>query len=255
MSTSELARLKVTVKHLLRVWPAVLERRHYLRSMAQSEKLRAALSQTYAGHVFNAMHATLSSDLVRAIGAFILDADKRSASVARAVAALRKRTVVETLRAQVYPSRVRNFQNMQWDEFDSLFAELPARLDEIDAATLKAPVAATIKDIRDKVVAHAAVEYDGSDWKMWAVGGTQLTYGQFDEYIDACTKAVDSLGHIVLRTAFIFDDLPGVHQRYVDEYIDALVTGLKHQKRAKERRRAENLKRTRPPIAKSSTRG
>jgi hypothetical protein len=33
-------------------------------------------------------------------------------------------------------------------------------------------MASVIKEVRDKVMAHAAVEHDGFDWKVWAVGGT-----------------------------------------------------------------------------------
>jgi hypothetical protein len=235
----ELSQLKVAATHLLHAWPAVvLQRRFFLRGMAQSEALRTALLQTYAGYVFNAVHGALSSDLVRAVYALILDRTPRSASMWRAVAALRKPTVVRQLRAKVYdmgasaPARA---------AFDPIFDGLPAQLDEIDRTVLNAPAASTIKEVRNKVVAHAAVEHDGDDWKMWAVGGTKLTYAQLDEYIDACTTAVDKLNHLVLRTAYLFDDLD---QRCVDEYVDALVIGLREQRKAKERRRQENLRRT-----------
>lgn len=209
--------------------------------MAQSEALRTALAQTYAGYVFNAVHAALSSDLVRAVYALILDRRRHSASMSRAVAALRKPLVVRQLRAKIYdmgasaPARA---------AFETIFVGLPAQLDEIDRTVLNAPAASTIEEVRNKAVAHAAVEHDGDDWKMWAVGGTKLTYAQLDEYIDACTTAVDKLSHLVLRTAFLFDDLPGIDQRCVDEYVDALVIGLREQRKAKERRREENLRRT-----------
>jgi hypothetical protein len=259
---SELSKLRVTVRHLLDAWPAVLQRRYFLRRMAQSEALRAALVQTYAGHVFNAMHGAMSFDLVRAVGALILDRRRDSSSLFRAVVALRKPTVVNQLRAQVYePPLVARasaqaraaIQRMLSSEFDAVFARLPADLDEMDRTVLNAPMASSIKEVRDKVVAHAAVEHDGFDWKVWAVGGTKLTYAQLDEYIDACTKAVDKLSHVVLRTAFSFADLPGISQRYADEYIDALVIGLREQKQAKERQREENLRRTQELIAKAST--
>lgn len=61
--------------------------------------------------------------------------------------------------------------------------------------------------------------------------------------IDACTPAVEALCHLVLRTSFPFHDFPGIHQRYVEEFIGALVIGLNEQKQTKQRKRQENLKR------------
>ncbi|HUN25390.1 MAG TPA: hypothetical protein VMU67_03710 [Steroidobacteraceae bacterium] len=255
--SGELARLRVTVRHLSAAWPTVLQRRHFLRAMARSEALRSALEKTYAGHVFNAMHGAMSFDLVRAVGALILDHRRRSASLWHAVASLRKSAVVKQLRAQVYPDPEMQLvgranaeihaalARIHRNAFDTVFNDLPAQLEEIDTTVFATPVARTIKDVRDKVVAHAAVEHDGTDWKIWVVNrDTNLTYAQLDDYIDACTKAVDRLNHLVLRTAFSFDDLPGIDQGYVNEYIDALLIGLREQKQEKERQREERLKRT-----------
>lgn len=60
--------LKVIVRHQLNTWPAVVQRRDYLRAMSQSESLREAVRQTYGAHVHNALHAVLSFDLVRRSG-------------------------------------------------------------------------------------------------------------------------------------------------------------------------------------------
>lgn len=256
---SELSHLKVTVRHLLDAWPTVLQRRCFLRRMAQSEALRTALRNTYAGHVFNAMHGAMSFDLVRAVSALILDRDRKSASLRRAVATLRKPAVVKQLREQVsgahfvalgHPQDRAALQQIQRSALEAVFTDLPAQLKKIDENVLNTPLASTIKNVRDKAVAHATVEHDGTDWRMWAVGGTKLTYGQLDEYIDACTGAVDKLIHLVLRTAFSFDGLHGINERYADEYIDALVIGLMQQKQAKERQREENFRRARDLVQK-----
>lgn len=234
----ELSQLQVTVRHLLDVWPAVLQRRDFLRAMSQSEALRGALEKTYAAHVFNSMHTAMSFDLVRAVGALILDRRRGTASVCRAVTWLRNPTVIEELRSHAYDCKTRH-RGM----FDATFARVPTQLDELQTKIFAAPAAKVIEEIRNKTVAHSAVEHDGSDWKMWAVSsGETLTYGQLDEYIDLCTEAVDTLSHLVLRTACCFGDLPGINQRYVDEYVDALVIGLKQQKQAKQRKREENLR-------------
>ena len=225
--------------------------------MAQSDALRGAFEKTYAAHVFNSMHAAMSFDLVRAVGALILDRRKNTASLYRAVGWLRKPIVIEQLRSNVY-GRTAHVKRIDADdinavlerihrtEFDATFDRVPAQLDEIKTKILVAPVANIIEDIRNKTVAHSAVEHDGSDWKLWAVmTGAKLTYGQLDAYIDVCTPAVEALCHLVLRTSFPFDDLPGIHQRYVEEFIGALVIGLNEQKQTKERKREENQKRMR----------
>jgi hypothetical protein len=77
--------LRVSVRHILDRWPALLQRQHYLRSMSQNDALRAALQDTYAAHVYNALHAVLSVDLIRTMGSLILDNDSRTASLARAI--------------------------------------------------------------------------------------------------------------------------------------------------------------------------
>jgi AbiU2 len=251
---SELSHLQVTVRHLLDVWPGLLQRREFLRSMAQSEKLRNALAQTYAAHVFNAMHSALSADLVRCIGAYILDRTSRTGSIARAVDALRKPKVIAQLRARVYgvippaasdnPAVRAAVEHLQRTEYEAVFAGLPAELAEIERTVLRASMAKVIESVRNKSVAHVEIEHDGTDWRVWTIAGTQLTYAQLDNYIDECTKAVDKLSHVVLRTAYAFADQPGRDQRYADDYINALAIGLTQQKEERERKRQEILRRT-----------
>jgi AbiU2 len=250
--TGELEQLQILVRHLLNVWPGVLQRREFLRRMAQSEALREALVHTCAGHVFNAVHGALSGDLVRSIGAYVLDRNSRSGSVARAITALRKPSVISRLRTHVYgmvprrqsenPATAAAIEHLKNAEFTSIIVGLPAELREIQRTVIDAPMARVVEEVRNKLIAHAAIEHDGKNWKVWAIGGTQLTYSQLDCYIDECTKAVDKLSHRVLRHAYSFEDQPEVDQRYADEYIEALVKGLTQQKQERERKRQENLR-------------
>ncbi|HWG75498.1 MAG TPA: hypothetical protein VN660_01755 [Steroidobacteraceae bacterium] len=222
--------------------------------MAQSEELRAALHHTYAGHVFNAVHAAFSMDLVRAVGSLILDTRRGTASVARAVMLLKRPDVVSQLRAQEYEPRPASsrdeemqeaIKQLQAREFDSVFSALPGHLERISTTVLDAPTARLIEDIRNKAVAHSAIEHDGGEFRIWPAESAGLTYQQLDDYIDLCTQAVDRLSHVVLRTAFAFDDVPKVQQRYADDYIEALVIGLNHQRQERERKRQENLRQMR----------
>jgi hypothetical protein len=116
---------------------------------------------------------------------------------------------------------------------------LPDFVKEVEERLMCGTVPELIRLVRNKAVAHHDVTHDGTDWRMWRIEGTGLTYGQLDEYIDAGTYAIDRLAHVVLRTAYAFDDLPAMSQRYVDEYIEALVLGLTLQR---ERRQQKGLR-------------
>jgi hypothetical protein len=251
---SELTQLQVMVRHLLDVWPGVLQRREFLRNMSQSEQLREALEHTYAAHVFNAMHGALSSDLVRTVGAFIFDRAKNSGSVARALMILRKPAVLTALQIHVYgvipPAQsgdsavLAAIEHLQRTEFRDIITGIPAELDGIEAAVLNSPMAEIVEEVRNKLVAHASIEHDGQGWKVWSIDGIKLTYAQLDEYIDRCTSAVDKLSHRVLRHAYAFDDQPARDSRYADDYIDALVRGLTEQKLEREKKQREIKQRT-----------
>src|ERR1700676_3403476 len=92
-----LARIRTIVKHLGDMWPIVLRRRTYMLEMGRREDLRDGLEQTYAAHVQNALQDVLLIDLIREIGALVLDTDRRSGSVAVVVAILRDANVVSDL--------------------------------------------------------------------------------------------------------------------------------------------------------------
>jgi AbiU2 len=221
---------------------------------AKREALREAFVHTYAGHVFNAMHGALSGDLVRSIGAYILDRNPRSVSVAQAITSLRKPSVIARLQTHVYgmvprtqsenPATAAAIEHLEHAEFKSIIVGLPVELREIQRIVIDAPMAKVVEEVRNKLIAHAAIEHNGKNWKVWTIGGTPLTYSQLDDYIDECTKAVDKLSHRVLRHAYSFGDQPKVDQQYADEYIEALLNGLTQQKQERERKRQENLRQT-----------
>lgn len=246
--TKGLAHLKVTVQHVLNTWPAVLQRQLYLQAMNGSRALREALALTHAAHVHNALQAVLVVDLVREVGVLVLDTDSRTASVARAVMALRSESVLQELRAEygTFTWRPGTSEAVQKSIHDVLLRQgleeltsLPDYLKIIEDEVLSNELAKTMRTIRNKAVAHNDVAHDGNDWRMWRIEGVGLTYGQLDEFIDACTRAIDRLSRIVLRQAYAFGDLPGMSRQYADEYIEALVIGLNRQRGIREQRGAD----------------
>lgn len=67
-----------------------------------SEQLHEAFGFSYAAHVHNAFQDLLLADLIIQIGALILDNDRGSASVARAVSALRDQEPLKELYAEYH---------------------------------------------------------------------------------------------------------------------------------------------------------
>jgi hypothetical protein len=95
-----LERLKVIVKHLADTWPHVLQRQMCMQSLGRREDLHAALSDADVAHITNMLLDVLVMDLLREIGALVLDRDASSASVARAMSALHDSDVIAELRAE-----------------------------------------------------------------------------------------------------------------------------------------------------------
>lgn len=204
------------------------------------------MEHTFAAHIHNELQDVLLVDLIREIGALVLDTDNRSASVATAARELRDSALLEELKNDyrvVFPTRVYNEQEVgaeltsaakrMIEESDlrfnlNEFASLYARLPEFEKV-LRGDTAELLVTARNKAVAHYDVVRDGADWKMWRVGGTGLTYGQLDAYIDECTSAIELLTVFALRQSRSYGDQIDVSQRYVDDYIAALVTGLRQQ--------------------------
>lgn len=95
-----LERLKTVVKHLSDTWPHVLQRQLCMQALGRREDLHEALTSTYVAHVTNMLQDVLVMDLLREIGALVLDPDSGSASVKRALSALRDPGVIAELRAE-----------------------------------------------------------------------------------------------------------------------------------------------------------
>jgi len=254
-----LSRLKVIVKHLGDLWPAVLHRRTYARAMGSRADLRDCLEHTYAAHVHNALQDVLLIDLIREIGALVLDTDRRSASVANVVAQLRDPKLLQELEAEyrVVPPLAVQLHNekdldpatiaairdsIQRDELRrnlEQLASLPTTLNEIENALLVSDTAKALSLVRNKAVAHYDVVRDGSDWRMWRIDGVGLTYGQVDAYVEAATSAIDNLSHFVRHSAFDFEGSREIGEERIREYIDALVIGLGTQRNEREAKRAK----------------
>ncbi len=107
-AAEKLARLKAIVTHVGDQWGTVLHRQAYFHAMTRSTELADGLQGTYAAHVHNTVTDTFVIDLLREIGALVLDRDSNSASVAVAVRVLRDPLVLDELRKDyriVLPSR------------------------------------------------------------------------------------------------------------------------------------------------------
>jgi hypothetical protein len=189
-AVQRLERLKLIVKHLGDTWPHVLRRQICLQALGRREDLHAALSRTYAAHVTNMLQDVLVIDLLREIGALVLDSDSRSASVTRALSALRDPEVIAELRREYEVVRplesigedpiapeMRAEIDRQWEvterrdqlaTFDRLLnSELVA-----DAALIRSAVGERLRQARSKGIAHYDVVRQGDDWKLWQVEGT-----------------------------------------------------------------------------------
>jgi hypothetical protein len=228
--------------------------------MGRSEELRGLLHETFAAHIHNELQDVLLLDLIREIGALVLDRDSRSGSVAAVSKDLRDPLVLEELKKDYLVAIPTNVYNA--NELDPALtavalemveaADLERNLTEFACLRARLPEATRVRrgatarllaTARNKAVAHYDVVRDGADWRMWRVGPLGLTYGQLDVYIDQCTSVIELLLLFVLRHSRSFTEQGEVSQRYVDEYLQALVIGLRQQRREDEVRRAEMARR------------
>jgi hypothetical protein len=257
-----LERLKVVVKHLSDTWPHVLQRQSCMQSLGRREDVHSALRETYAAHITNMLQDVLVLDLLREIGALVLDPNSNSASFARAMSALRDPGVIAELRAEYEIVRplgyidgdkltpeMRARIDADWQETErrdqlAKFEKWRADLATIDAELTGSEVGNLLWQARKKGVAHYDVVRAGNDWKLWSVKGTGLTWGQINTYVDMCTKAIDALSLLVLQTSFDFEESQRISQQYVDEFIEALAIGLRSQKQAKAEKRERLIRGT-----------
>jgi AbiU2 len=247
-----LERLKLIVKHLSDTWPHVLQRQLCMQSLGRREDLHAGLSQTCTAHITNMLQDVLVIDLLRELGALVLDSGSRSASVARAVSALRDPDVVAELRAEyeiVRPlghiggdeltPQMRAEIDAQWEQSErreqlAKFEQWQTELARIESDLIGSDVGKRLWQARSKGIAHYDVVRDGDDWQLWTVKGTGLTWGEINAYVDNCTKAIEALSLLVRQTSFSFEESKRVSQEYADEFVDAIVIGLRVQKQKQE---------------------
>jgi hypothetical protein len=253
-SAGKLRRLKTIVEHIGDQWVAVLHRQAYFHAMTRNPALAEALSGTYAAHVHNTITDIFVIDLIREIGALVLDRDSTSASVTVAVKLLRDPLVLDELRKEYHvvlpsqwlsgrdvPDEVRRGVDQQVQEKQVVenlqaFNQQVAQLAEVESL-LTTKTSELLRTARNKSVAHYDVVRSGGDRKLWRIDEAgELTYGQLDEYVDACTSAVDGLLHLVKRVAHDFDGTRHVAQDYAADYIAALVIGLKRKKEHRDAR-------------------
>jgi AbiU2 len=254
-----LQRLKKIVEHLNHTWSDVLHRQLCMQALGRREDLHKALEHTYAANITNMLQHVLVMDLLREIGALILDSDRKSAGVLRAFSGLRDPELMKVLRAEhevVRPAtnfntgsmpahvlkqfeagRVVRDRQEQIERFDGILTELTA----LEPKIRDSDVAARLRDIRNKGVAHYDVVRDGNSWKLWAEGGTEVTWDEINDFIDTCTKGIELLYGAVCHTSFNFEEAQKVYQGNVDEFVDALAAGLRSNKERQERERAEAL--------------
>ena len=226
-----LQRLKKVVEFLNHTWSDVLQRQQTMQALGRNEDLHKALDQTYAANVTNMLQHVLVMDQLREIGALILDPDKRSASALGALTGLRDPELMRELRAEhevVRPvTHIRipnNVPEHVWAEIEADRivrdrAEQIERLDRdltelaaLEATVRDSDVAARLTAIRNKGVAHYDVVRDGAGWKLWAEGGSAVTWAEINDYMNACTRCIEILYSAVCHAGFNFEDAQKVHQ-------------------------------------------
>ena len=250
-----LKRLKVIVKQLSDLWPDVLQRQALLQALGRRPDLHEALRHTYAAHISNMVQNVLVLDLMRELGALVLDPNSKSASVHRALRALRDKKVIAEIEksyrivrplAHIGQKKLspedRKAIEEHWNRVEleqqlRRFEKLRAELVTVDAELTGSVTGTLLWTARSKSIAHYDVVSVGDDWKLWRVEGTSLTWGQINEYIDFCTRAIHALSCFVREASFDFEDWTRMAREHVDEYVTALALGAQAQKRAQAEQR------------------
>ena len=255
---TRLAQLKTIVKHVGATWTHVVRAHTYLHGMGRNEHLRRAMDHFYPANVQNTLEAVLTSDLIRCLGALILDRDSRTGSVNIALALLEDPEVRALLKAEYeivppLPEQSLNEPDMTPELAEQIerahqanglkrnmaqFATLDSSVKEIRLTVLKTKTTAAIRTARNKGIAHYEVIRDGEDWRMWRISEVQLTYPQLAAYVEVCTQAIHMLSALVCQSSHNFDRTRHDAESDVGLYVDALVAGLDAQRREKDERRA-----------------
>lgn len=238
-TTADVGRVRTIVSHLVGSWCAVLRQLQYIETIGDTQPLVAALENTWAAHVHNALGAVLIMDLIRAAGAVILDRRSDVASLARAVALLERDITLRALvkeQTEVKPGRYMDeataeslSKGLMKHHAQGYYKDARADLAWIKDHVLNTDIAVTVEMVRHMAVAHNAIVFDGARWQLWRVEQSGLTYGQLDIFIGASTEAIVRLGHLVLHQAHAFDVEREHAQRWATEYAEALTLGLQQR--------------------------
>jgi hypothetical protein len=225
-----LERLKVIVQHLYDTWPHLLRRQLTLQSLGRTGALHRALEHTYTAHITNALQDVLVIDQLRELGALVLDKGRGSASVARAMSALRDSDVIAELRREyevvrplahigaekLTPTERAEF-DAHWEQSErreqlERFERFRQQLPDLDKELTQSEVGEKLWNARCKGVAHYNVVRSGEDWKLWGIEGTGLTWGEINTYVDKCSEAIEVLLALVQQTSFDFNGTKEVAQ-------------------------------------------
>ena len=198
-------------------------------------------------------------DLVRDLGAVILDSRREAMSLRRVIQYLTDARIRNELLTayRVIPPLPRSYgEELQPDEqlegksiacgangnsgapreFDQLYPKVLAYKESL----LENDVATAVELAGNRGVAHYQIVNDGGDWRAWRIAEARLTFKQLGDFIHACSQAIEDARILVLRASCSFEDGASVFRRYFDEFAEALVIGLRRQ-RAREKSQRKRL--------------
>lgn len=198
-----------------------------MQAFGRNEALREALSQTFAAHVHNNIQDMFVGDLIREIGAPVLDRNLQSASVAAAMEILKDPAITQELKKdyeQVIEAHIFGEEKLSIEMRQAVremhrqseldrnlreFSKLKEQLAIFANSIFNGDIPGKLWKARSKAIANYDVVREGADWKLWRVDATGLTYGQVDEYIEECTKTIEYLSVFVRRSSWSFEDVTG----------------------------------------------
>lgn len=239
-----LRRLRANTKHLSDCWYGVVDRHAYLNGLSGDAELVRLLTPSYAAHVHNAMLGVLVTDLIRDIGALILDRSKGSSSLWKSNELLRKPAVLAALQAEYatidrlpgnwddIPEDMRAAFQSQFEERErqrsvAIYWKERKRSLKRTAAILTCKTADKVRQARDRGVAHYDLVMDGTEWRTWQIAEANLTYGQIDRFVGHCSRAVETMASFVNRTSLDLGEGRRLSEKYLAEYSGALKVGLR----------------------------
>jgi hypothetical protein len=204
-------------------------------------------------------------DLIRDLGASLLDSRREAMSLRRVIQYLTDARIRSELLTEyrVIPPLPRSYgdelepnQQLEVDSLwrkrelrraDSEFQQLYPKVLAYRKSLLESDVAAAVELARNRGVAHYQIVNDGGDWRAWRIADARITFKQLRDFIRAGSQAIQDTRILVLRASGSFEEGEDIFRKYFGEFAEALVIGLRRQ-RAREKSERKRL------IGKSSTR-